>query len=211
METQTKQSMFKKPWVQSLLGIFICITILASVLGYKVLSSKVSTEYGIISAPIISIAPEQSGILDAVYVTPGEKVTEGQALAHVGGETLYAKIDGVVLTTQDVPGQIFSPSQPVITMINPSALRVVGTIDENKGISEIKVGDVATFTVDAFGSQKFTGVVEEISPTSKETGVAFSISDKREIRQFTIKIKYDTALHPEFKNGMSAKIDVFIK
>ncbi|MES2409327.1 MAG: efflux RND transporter periplasmic adaptor subunit [Patescibacteria group bacterium] len=211
METQTKQSMFKKPWVQSVIGIVVCLGILGSLLAYKILSSKVSTEYGVVSAPIITISPEQSGILDAVYVTPGEKVTEGQALAHIGGETLYAKIDGIVLTAENVPGQIFNINQAVVTMIDPKALRVIGTIDENKGLSDIKIGDVASFTVDAFGKEKFTGVVEEISPTSKDTGVAFSISDKREIRQFTIKIKYDTEAHPEFKNGMSAKIDVFIK
>jgi multidrug resistance efflux pump len=96
-------------------------------------------------------------------------------------------------------------------MIDPNELRVVGTIDENKGLSEIKVGNVASFTVDAFGNKKFTGVVEEVSPTSKESGVTFSISDKREIKQFTVKIKYDTLAFPDFKNGMSAKIKIYTK
>ncbi|MDB5204699.1 MAG: putative secretion protein [Candidatus Taylorbacteria bacterium] len=211
METQTKQSTFKKPWVQSLIGILVCAAILGSIIGYKIVSNKISIDLGTISAPVITISPEQSGILDTVYVNAGQEVTAGQALAHIGGETLYAKIAGTVLTTENVPGQIFNPNQAVVTMIDPQALRVVGTIDENKGLSDIKVGDVASFTVDAFGSQKFAGVVEEISPTSKDSGVAFSISDKREVRKFTIKIKYDNNAHPEFKNGMSAKIDVFIK
>lgn len=211
MENNKKQSMFSKPWVQSVTGISVLLLILISALLYKSISSKVNIELGTISAPIINIAPQQSGILDEVYVHAGDTVKSGQALAHVGGETLYSKISGTILTVANVPGQNFSTNQPVVTMIDPNELRVVGTIDENKGLSEIKLGDMASFTVDAFGSQTFTGIVDEISPTSKESGVTFSISDKREIRQFTIKIKYDNKAHSEFKNGMSAKIDVYIK
>ncbi|MES2059419.1 MAG: efflux RND transporter periplasmic adaptor subunit [Patescibacteria group bacterium] len=211
MEEQKKQSVWSKPWVQSVIGIIVIASVLGSVIAYKIISSRIAIDLGTISAPVIVISPEQSGILDAVYVHAGDKVDAGEALAHVGGETLYAKISGTVLTAEEVPGEVFNPGQAVVTMIDPSALRVVGTIDENKGLSEIKVGQTAAFTVDAFGSQSFTGVVEEISPTSKQSGIAFSISDKREIKQFQIKIKYDNAANPDFKNGMSAKIKVFVK
>lgn len=209
--TNTKPSMFKNPVVQSILGIIVILLMLSGILGYKIYSHEVYTELGTIEAPIINIGSESAGVLDVVYVHPGDTVTVGQALAHVGGDTLYAKVNGVILTTNDVPGQIFAPGTPVVTMIDPTALRVQGTIDENKGFADIEVGDTAVFTVDAFGSKKFTGVVEEVSPTSKESGVVFSVSDKREIKKFTFKIKYDTSAHPEFKNGMSAKITVYTK
>ena len=96
-------------------------------------------------------------------------------------------------------------------MIQPVDLRVAGTIDEDKGLDLIKVGQVASFTVDAFSGKKYTGVVDEISPNSKESGVAFSISDKREVKEFEVKVKYDVAAHPEFKNGMSAKMKIYNK
>ncbi len=96
-------------------------------------------------------------------------------------------------------------------MIDPNQLRVVGKIDENKGLSSIKIGDPATFTVDAFGGTEFTGIVDEISPTSDQSSVVFSISDKREIKQFDLKVRYDIALHPEFKNGMSAKLRIYAR
>jgi multidrug resistance efflux pump len=96
-------------------------------------------------------------------------------------------------------------------MIDPTALRVVGTIDENKGLSAIKVGAPVSFTVDAFGNKSFTGIVDEISPTANDTSVVFSISDQRPTNRFDVKVRYDVAAHPEFKNGMSAKMWVYPK
>ena len=96
-------------------------------------------------------------------------------------------------------------------MVDPQEFRIVGSIKENEGLSDIHVGDPVSFTVDAFGSKKYAGVVETISPTSKESGVAFSISDKREVKEFEVKVKYDVAAHPEFKNGMSARMKIYNK
>ena len=88
-------------------------------------------------------------------------------------------------------------------------MKVVGEIDETKGLKSIVVGQRATFTVDAFSGKKYEGVVDEISPTSNDTGIVFSISDKRPIKKFDIKIRFNTASYPELKNGMSAKITVY--
>jgi len=94
-------------------------------------------------------------------------------------------------------------------MINKSELRLLGTIKEDAGFSKIAVGDSVRFYLDAFPREEYVGVVDEISETSKDSSVVFSISDKREVKEFTIKIKYDIAKYPEFKNGMSAKIKVY--
>jgi multidrug resistance efflux pump len=206
-----KESIFKKPWVQSLTGIVIIILIVSGTLLYKSISSYISIDEGTISAPVISIAPETSGALDEIYVKEGDEVTPGQSLARVGSEILTAKVAGIIIYTNNTPGQFFTYASPVIKMIDPNELRVIGTIKEDAGLTKISVGNPVTFTLDAFGNKEFTGVVEEISETAKDTSVVFSISDKREIKDFTIKIKYDTKLHPEFKNSMSAKIKVYNK
>jgi multidrug resistance efflux pump len=96
-------------------------------------------------------------------------------------------------------------------MIDPTTLRIVGQIDENKGLDKIAVGQYATFTVDAFGSQKFSGVVDEISPEAQSQDVVFQISDKREEQIFDVKVRYDTTQYPQLKNGMSAKLWVYTK
>ncbi len=206
-----KNSIFAKPWLQSVTGIIIVAICLGGFLFWKSTSSYVSIEMSQISAPVINIGPESQGILSEVYVKAGDTVVPNQSLARVGSEILSAKIAGVVIDVKNVPGQVFAPGSMVVSMIDPNQLRVVGKIDEDKGLSRIKVGDPVFFTVDAFGGEQFTGVVDEISPSSNQTSVVFSISDKREIKQFDVKVRYDISAHPEFKNGMSAKLMIYAK
>jgi len=211
MENPTKKSIFAKPWVQSLTGIIMISLVASGVLFYKSISSYISVEDSTISAPVISIAPETSGILDEVYVKEGDNVTVGQSFARVGSEILTSKINGVIIYTSNTPGQFFTYAQPVIKMIDPNELRVIGTIKEDAGLTKIAVGNTVTFTVDSFPSKEYTGIVQEIGQTSKDSSVVFSISDKRAVKEFTIKIKYDVSQYKEFKNGMSAKIKVYNK
>jgi len=206
-----KKGLFSKPWLQSLLGIIIIGGAVAGLFYWKSTTSYVAIDMSQIVAPVIQIGPESEGVLTAIYVKNGDEVKVNQTLAQVGSEILSAKIAGTILNVQNTPGQVFMPGSAVISMIDPSQLRVVGKIDEDKGLSRIKVGDPSTFTIDAFGGNQFTGVVDEISSTSNQSGVTFSISDKREIKQFNVKVKYDVLQHPEFKNGMSVKLRVYAK
>ena len=206
-----KKSIFAKPWVQSITGIIIIIAIAIGILAYKSISAYVAIDNSSVSAPIISISTETSGTLDEVYVKSGDIVIAGQPLARVGSEILKSKIDGEIIYTSNTPGQVFNSSQAIIKMIDPKELRIIGTIKENAGLSKIKVGNPVSFTLDAFDTEKYTGIVEEISSTSKDSSVVFSISDKREVKEFAVKVKYDTSLYTKFKNGMSAKMKVYIK
>jgi len=96
-------------------------------------------------------------------------------------------------------------------MVESEEMRVVGRLEEDKGLNEIMVGQRAIFTVDTFGSREFIGVVDEISPTSRETGLSFSISDKRAIKEFLVKIRFNTERYVELKNGMSARIWIYTR
>jgi multidrug resistance efflux pump len=119
----------------------------------------------------------------------------------------------VSLRRSDDVGQLVSPSAGsyVVQMIDPSDLRVVGHLDENKGLSKIAVGDAAMFTVDAFGSKSYQGIVDEISETSRASDVVFNVSDERPTNEFDVKVRFDPEKYPELKNGMSAKIWVYVK
>jgi multidrug resistance efflux pump len=106
-------------------------------------------------------------------------------------------------------GSSAGPTNPVVQIINPNDMRIAGTIDENKGLSDIHVGQVASFTVDALPGQNFWGYVDEISPSAKTTALSFSISSERPTQQFVVYVRYDANKYPEIKNGMSAKLTIY--
>ncbi|MDB5265657.1 MAG: hemolysin [Parcubacteria group bacterium] len=174
-------------------------------------SQRVSIDTSQIQAPEIQLAPTTPGVLKQMYVQAGDTIPANTVVAQVGTELIKSTSAGLVISTSDQVGAIVSAASPVATMIDPTALRVVGQIDENKGLSRVAVGDRAEFTVDAFGSQKFEGVVDEVSPTSHAADVVFSISDKRQVQTFDVKVAYDQTQYPQLKNGMSARISVFTK
>jgi multidrug resistance efflux pump len=144
-----------------------------------------------------------------VYVNEGDSLPANAPVALVGTEVLKTKVAGLIVQVNDTVGAQVSSGEAVVTMIDPSQLRVIGKIDENKGLSRIAVGDPVTFTADAFGSKKFTGVVDEIAPTSNQSGIVFNISSQRQTQQFDIKARFDTSVYPMLKNGMSARMHVY--
>ena len=168
--------------------------------------SKIYIENSGISAPIISMSPVIPGIIDSVFVKEGDVVREGQQLAQVGNQYILAKTSGIIIWAQNTPGQMASGATVVLKMIDPNSLRVIAHIEEDKGLSQVRVGQAVDFTVDAFGSKLYEGVVESVAPTSNDSNIVFSISDQRQEKLFDVTVKYDVNAYPELKNGMSAKI-----
>lgn len=207
--TSEKKGLLTKEWAQSTLGIILVVLAVVGFLFWKSIANTISIEKSQISAPVISLSPQSGGTLDQVYVHEGDDVLPNTPLARVGTETISSGIHGIVVSVDRELGKNIAPGQAVVSLINPAELRVVGQIDENKGLADVRVGQPASFTVDAFGSTKYSGIVEKISPTSSQSGVAFSISDKREIKQFDVSVRYNVVDHPEFKNGMSARITIY--
>ncbi len=210
-EVKIKESIFKKPLVQTITGISVILVLFIVFVYWRILQNEIKIDNSFVDAPIINLSSTGTGILDEIYVKVGQEIGPNTEVAKVGNETIMSKIGGIVIAVNHQEGQFFSPGVTVVSMINPNEERIVGKIDENKGLSDIKVGQVVTFTVDAFGNTKFQGIVEQINPTSDQSGVVFSISDKRQVKQFDVKVRFDIKAHPEFKQGMSAKIIIYKK
>jgi multidrug resistance efflux pump len=188
-------------------GIGLAIIIIAGVAAYLISSdNEVYIDTSSISAPIIDLSPVTAGTLNAVYVNEGDMLPANAPVALVGTEVIMTTEAGLVVQVNNTIGAQITPGDAVVEMIDPTQLRVVGRIDEDKGLSQIQVGDPVTFTVDAFGGTTFTGVVDEVSPTSNESGVVFNISDQRETQQFDVEARFDTTEYPQLKNGMSARM-----
>lgn len=203
------QKIRQNPYFLEMVMTVIIIILISGILIYADISSKVSIDSSQIYAPTISLAPSTPGILERVYVSVGDSVGKGKTVALIGGKPLDTMTGGIITSVQDTPGQIISSATPIIEMIDPNALRVVGHIDEDKGLADIRVGQKVTFTADAFGSKKYYGIVESIAPSARQQDIVFSISDKRQVSQFDITVRFDVNKYPELKNGMSAKMKIY--
>ena len=195
------------------IGATVILLLLIGGGAYWYVSSKtVYIDQSVISAPVIDLSPSSPGILEQVFVNVGNTVTTGEPIARVGDQIIEAQAGGEIVSVNTDIGAFINPAAgqgTVASMVDPSQLRVVGHLDENKGLSSVKVGDPAIFTIDAFGGKTFKGVVDEVSPTSRASGVVFNISSQRPTNEFDIKVRFSTGNYPELKNGMSAKIWIY--
>ncbi len=205
-------SKLKDPKVYSVVIIvFTAVVIIILALFLETRDGRVFIDNSLIAAPIATISPDTSGKLIEMDAYEGEMVKKGDPLGVVGTEIIRANSDGEVVVQQNQIGGIVTPQTPLVQIIDPTMLRVSGTIDENKGLSDIKIGQVASFTVDALPGKTFWGYVDEISPTAKQTALSFTISTERPVQQFLVYVKFDANTYPQIKNGMSAKLTVYTK
>jgi multidrug resistance efflux pump len=215
MEKTNKQiengNPLKTPWIQSVIIIIIIFGTLAGFLYWQVVKDNVFIENSYLDAPIANIAPTASGMLNAVYVKEGDRILPNTPIALVGSETLYSKEGGIITSAPEVLGSYYSVGQTVISIVDDSQMKVIGSIEETKGLKKIVSGDSATFTVDAYPGKKYEGIVDQISSVSESNSVIFSISDKRAVRKFDVSVRFDHNKYPELKSGMSAKITINTK
>lgn len=200
----------KNPIVlRRLVATVVVIVVIVGILFIQGRQGRVFIDDSLVDAPISSIAPTTPGVLTSIAVYENEKIRKGDPIAVVDGNTLYADTDGLVSMANQQIGSIVSSQNPVAQTIDLSNMRIAGTIDENKGLSDIKVGQVVSFTVDALPGKTFWGYVDEISPTAKQTQAAFSISTERPTQQFVVFARFNANSYPEIKNGMSAKMTIY--
>ena len=194
-----------------ILGAVIALAVIGGGIYWYVSSQSVYIDQSVIQAPVIDLSPTASGPLQAVFVNVGDLVTANQPVARVGDEVVESKTSGEIVSVDKNIGELENPGQSVVaTMVDPTQLRVVGHLDENKGLDKVQVGDVAKFTVDTFASKTYYGVVDEVGQTS-QVSVTSNIFNQRPVNEFNVYVRFDPAQYPELKDGMSARIWVYVK
>lgn len=200
---------FKSHTFKIIIATVIFLVLVFGILYLANSNGKVYIEKSEIKAPVITLSPSIPGVLDKVLVKEGDFIPSDTIVAIVGGAPIKSQISGLVIFVQNTPGQLVSSQTPIVQMIDTQQLKVVGHIPEDKGLIDIHPGQDVIFTVDAFGSREFKGVVESVASAPDTADIVFSISDNREEKQFDINVKYDISSYPELKQGMSAKMWVY--
>jgi multidrug resistance efflux pump len=203
---QQMASVWNRPQVRIGIILVVLIVVIGGIYWAITAGKTVYAEKSVISAPVIALTPATSGILEQLYVHEGDVVNANTVIARVGNELIKTKTNGEVVFVQNSVGQNVTSTTIVAKLVHSEDLRVEAHVKEIDGLKDIHVGQSAVFTVDAFGSKKYTGIVDEIAGTSRAGDVVFTISDKREQQDFNVKIRFDVNAYPELKNGMSAKV-----
>jgi multidrug resistance efflux pump len=192
-----------------MIQIAVAVLILAAAgVGYVVWqnSKRVKIDEATLTAPTIPLHASAGGPLQRVYASVGDDVRAHRPVAWVGNEAISSEVPGTVISIRDDIGSFLPPGSTVATLIDRNELRAVGRIAEDEGLADIRIGQRATVEVDAFGGQKFSGYVEEISELPAREDVKFNISNKREERDYEVKVRFDGDPNPAFRQGMSARI-----
>jgi len=92
-----------------------------------------------------------------------------QSAAKLLGDTsIRAPFDGIIGERMVNVGQYVQPSTQVASIYDPDPLRLAVTVPE-ANLADVKQGMTVTFTVAAFGDERFPATVKFISPNVRES------------------------------------------
>lgn len=179
-------------------------------LGYQAWlgTQRVELDDASIRAPQVNLPARGGGALKQAYASVGDEVRAHYPIARVGNEVITADVDGTIVSIRDDLGSAIAPGAVVASLIDRDDLRAVGLVDEDAGLSDLRLGQRASVEVDAFEGRTFSGFVEEISRRPHTPPVSFNIADRDEEQQYEVKVRFDGDVDPELRQGLSASVEV---
>ncbi|MDD3179986.1 MAG: efflux RND transporter periplasmic adaptor subunit [Opitutaceae bacterium] len=156
----------------------------------------------------------QAGYENAIANIRRAEGSLAQARDLLNKTVIYSPIDGTVSSlTNEVGERVAGTGQyggaEVMRVADLQNMEVRVKVNEND-IVNVKIGDHAVVTIDAFVGRKFAGTVSEISnsalaTSTSQTGLAASASD--EVTNFLVRIRI-TDRNVPLRPGMSATVDI---
>ncbi len=138
---------------------------------------------------------------------------------QLGKTTIYAPIDGIVsLLNNEVGERVVGTGQfagtEIMRIADLGAMEVRVKVNEND-ITNVKVGNHAVITIDAFPGRRFTGTVSEISSSAISAGgtgasnsqAALAASASDEVTNFLVRVRIGDH-EPRLRPGMSGTVDI---
>lgn len=96
------------------------------------------------------------------------------AQASVANATIVAPFDGTVVLTGPKVGEYVNPGVPVVTLADLSKMQVTANVDEIT-LSQLKVGQHATLSVDALGEKQLPAHISKIGLWGTSSGGVTSV------------------------------------
>ncbi len=165
---------------------------------------------------IYQLTAHASGELEKMYVSQGEAVTAGQALAYVkNGSFIRSPIDGTVVDVKMESGDYVTPSDVILVVAKTSDMYITVNVEETN-ILQIHTGQSATVSLDAYG-KSFAGYVEEVNTvtSTKLSGSATSFTTSGTYTKVTqlvpVKIKLIDNINLAGIIGTNATVKIRIR
>lgn len=186
-------------------------------------TNYVSTEDARVSVDFVSVTPQISGKLLELNVDEGDRVTKNEILASqdmnglpdtsVEQSLVRSPINGIVIKKQGTVGELLSPGQTLITLMDPSKIYITANIEETK-LGKVKVGQLVEITIDQYSSKKFTGKVKSIGEVSNSALSLLSSSTSgtftKVVQRVSIKIELDD-FDSKILPGTNAVVKIHVK
>ncbi len=124
--------------------------------------------------------------------------------AQIKKLTVYAPMNGVILTRNVEPGEFVQPGASAITMANLNELTITVYVPEDR-YGEIKLGQQATVSVDSFPSETFNAAITFISDQAEFTPRNVQTVEGRSATVYAVKLKVNDP-SGKLKIGMPADV-----
>lgn len=197
-----------------------------------------STENAQITSDMITLTPEVTGKLKNWDVKEGDYVKAGQVLGKQdvsmmvtssamnpqvlasSADTIIARadikspIDGKVILSNVVEGQVVSPGMEIAAIADTSRIYIKANIEETN-IIRIKPGQEVDIKIDAYSKRVFTGYVESIGQATQSAFSQFpSLNTSGTYSKVTqlipVKISIKDADNLTLMLGMNATVKIHI-
>jgi RND family efflux transporter MFP subunit len=151
-----------------------------------------------ISAQTAAVAQAQAGIDGQTAAVAQAQANVQNARAQLSKSSLLSPLDGIISQDDAKTGEIISPNVPIIFVISQAKYQIVVPVSE-ANIANIKIGQSANVTLDAYGANKnFSARVITIDPASTMiNGVA----------AYKVTLEFSEA-YPQIKAGLSANAQI---
>ena len=202
-------------------------------------SNYFTTENAQITSDIITLTPEVTGKVKNWDVKEGDLVKAGQVLGKqdvsmmvtstamnpqtlassadimISKADIKSPIDGKVVLSSVVKGQVVSPGMEIATIADTSHIFIKANIEETD-IIKIKPGQKVDIKIDAYSDKSFTGYVESIgqatqSAFSQYPSLNTSGTFSKVTQLIPVKIAITNADNLTLMLGMNATVKIHLK
>jgi len=162
-------------------------------------------------APSVSTAQQALNQAKAANDQAHDAIQQAQANedlidAQLAKLTIYAPIDGTILTRNVEPGEFVQPGAVALTMANINEMTITVYVPEDR-LREISLGQNATLKIDSAtgSSPTFSAVVVHIADQAEFTPRNVQTVEGRSSTVYAVKLKVSNATN-ELKIGMPADV-----